>query len=80
MSKPTYNCSRHGGRGMFGCACGEGYCAIDRDRLRGSEAGYWCVICNRFLKAEEHEGGNLIVHDDVPHPDDMTFDDQARPQ
>lgn len=31
--------------------------------------GYYCVVCGRFLEAEE-EG--VIVHDDVPHPIDMT--------
>jgi hypothetical protein len=43
-------------------------------------SGYWCVICGRFLQAEEHEGGNLIVHDDIPHPGNMDFGDNANPQ
>ena len=41
-----------------------------------AECGYWCVVCDRFLPSED----GVIVHDDVPHPDDMTFDDDERPQ
>jgi len=39
--------------------------------------GYWCVVCGRHLPADED---GLIVHDDVPHPEDMTFDEEERPQ
>ena len=39
--------------------------------------GYWCVVCNRFLSSLEP---GLIVHDAVPHPESMTFDEQERPQ
>ncbi len=38
--------------------------------------GYWCVVCGRFLPANED---GVIVHDNVPHPD-MTFDEEERPQ
>ena len=38
--------------------------------------GYWCVVCGRFLEAEY----GVIVHDNVPHPKDMTFDDEDKPQ
>jgi len=38
--------------------------------------GYWCVVCGRYLMADE-EG--VILHDAVPHPD-MTFDDEEMPQ
>ncbi len=38
--------------------------------------GYWCVVCGRYLSADED---GLIVHDDVPHPD-MAFDEEERPQ
>ncbi len=38
-------------------------------------AGYWCVVCGRFLPSDD----GVIVHDDVPHPD-MTFDEEERPQ
>ena len=39
-------------------------------------SGYWCVICGRFLPSDD----GVIVHDDVPHPADMTFDDEDKPQ
>ena len=39
--------------------------------------GYWCVVCMRLI--EEDDSGAL-VHDDVPHPSTMTFDEDARPQ
>lgn len=38
--------------------------------------GYYCIVCGRFLPEED----GLIVHDDVPHPADMTFDDEENPQ
>ncbi len=44
---------------------------------RDAPAGYWCVVCGRFLPADDD---GLIVHDDVKHPDDMTFDDEDNPQ
>ncbi len=38
--------------------------------------GYWCVVCGRYLHADED---GLIVHDNVPHPE-MTFDEEERQQ
>jgi hypothetical protein len=38
--------------------------------------GYYCIVCGRFLPSEN----GMIVHDDVPHPADMTFDDEENPQ
>lgn len=62
-------------------------CRSDPDRLVAEieeemtttrqEPGYWCVICQRFLEADEY---GVIVHDNVPHPDDMTFDEDEKPQ
>jgi len=40
------------------------------------EDDYYCVVCGRFLPEED----GVIVHDDVPHPIDMTFDDEEKPQ
>lgn len=34
--------------------------------------GYWCVVCMRFVPREED---GALVHDDVPHPDTMAFDE-----
>ena len=39
--------------------------------------GYWCVICGRFLVRDED---GLIAHDDLPHPEDMVFNDDQNPQ
>lgn len=41
---------------------------------------YWCVACGRALVGEVNEGGSLFVHDDVPHPAGMTYDEEERPQ
>jgi hypothetical protein len=38
--------------------------------------GYYCVICGKFLPEED----GVIVHDDVPHPVDMDFGDEEKPQ
>lgn len=35
--------------------------------------GYWCVVCGRFLVADDM---GVIVHDDVPHPEAMTFNEE----
>jgi len=40
------------------------------------DEGYWCVICGRLLPSDE----GVVVHDNVPHPDGMTFDEDANPQ
>lgn len=42
--------------------------------------GYWCVVCGRFLPAILEGEDSIIVHDDVPHLDDMTFDEESNPQ
>ena len=39
--------------------------------------GYYCVVCGKFLLADER---GVIVHDDVPHPQHMTFDETENPQ
>ena len=35
-----------------------------------NEEGYYCVVCGRFLPADEH---GVIVHDDIEHPQEMDF-------
>lgn len=42
-----------------------------------SPDGYWCVVCGRFLLADKC---GVIVHDNVQHPENMTFDDEEHPQ
>ncbi len=41
-----------------------------------NEDGYWCVICGKFLQSND----GVIVHDDLPHPVTMNFDDEDKPQ
>jgi len=38
--------------------------------------GYYCVICGKFIEAV----GGVIVHDDIPHPPLMDFDEESNPQ
>lgn len=38
--------------------------------------GYYCVICGKYIEAVD----GVIVHDDIPHPPDMTFDEEENPQ
>jgi len=42
-----------------------------------SEDVYYCVVCGRGI--ERNEDG-VFVHDPVPHPPDMTFDEEERLQ
>ena len=39
--------------------------------------GYYCIVCGRFLLANEF---GVIVHDDISHPPKMAFDDEENPQ
>ena len=39
--------------------------------------GYHCVICGRFLPANEY---GVIIHDDIEHPQEMDFGDEEKPQ
>ena len=39
--------------------------------------GFWCLWCGRYLEADDD---GLIVHDDVEHPPNTTFDEEDRPQ
>ena len=49
-----------------------------RDSGKGDNmTGYYCVVCGKFLPADEH---GVIVHEDVPHPVDMDFGDEEKPQ
>jgi hypothetical protein len=42
-----------------------------------NECGYYCVICNRILPADDC---GVIVHDPIPHPPDMDFAEEEKPQ
>jgi hypothetical protein len=45
--------------------------------MNNAPKGYYCVICGRFIEADEY---GVIVHDDVPHPPRMDFDEERNPQ
>ena len=45
--------------------------------MEESGPGYWCVVFGRFLPADDL---GVIVHDAVPHPETMTFDDDQKEQ
>ena len=38
--------------------------------------GYWCVVCGKFLPLID----GVIVHLDVPHPENMDFNDEENEQ
>ena len=44
----------------------------------GSEP-YYCVICGECVVLDE-DGGRVIIHNDVPHPPALTFDEEDNPQ
>ena len=37
---------------------------------------YFCIYCMKEIVPERHEGGNLYIHDDVPHPNDFNQSDE----
>ena len=49
---------------------------LDANPVPMEGRNYWCVICQRLLPNDD----GVIVHDDVPHPDEMVFDEEDRPQ
>lgn len=57
---------------------GEEY--VQATLLPRSKKGYGCLVCGRFLEAEEVEGHWVVVHDNVPHPEWMTYDEESNPQ
>ncbi len=38
---------------------------------------YYCVVCKKLLEADEY---GVVVHDPIPHPIEMTFDEEDNPQ
>jgi len=45
-------------------------------RLEPPMPGYFCVVCGHFIPAVD----GVIVHDVVPHPVGIDFNEEARPQ
>lgn len=48
--------------------------------MKAENESYWCVVCGREIIPKIFENGNVYVHDDIPHPENMTFDEDERPQ
>lgn len=48
--------------------------------MKVENESYWCVVCGREIIPEIFENGNVYVHDDILHPETMTFDEDERPQ
>ena len=44
--------------------------------FRAMDEGYYCVVCGKYIEAVD----DVIVHDDIPHPADMAFDEEENPQ
>lgn len=44
--------------------------------LADAKPVYWCLICQRPLPITD----GVIVHDDVPHPDNFDFNEMENPQ
>lgn len=53
---------------------------INGVNMEAENESYWCVVCGREIIPEIFENGNVYVHDDIPHPETMTFDEDERPQ
>ncbi len=41
---------------------------------------YWCVVCGPCLREQVAEDCHVTVHNDIPHPQDMTYDEEEKPQ
>jgi hypothetical protein len=41
---------------------------------------YFCVICGQCQVTVHPGGARVIVHKDIPHPEDMTYDEEDNPQ
>lgn len=40
---------------------------------------HYCVVCGPCLRMAT-EGGHITPHNNLPHPDDMTHDEEDNPQ
>lgn len=47
--------------------------------LDGECAVYWCVVCGPILQLDEGDT-TLTLHNSIPHPVAMTFDEDENPQ
>lgn len=50
---------------------------IEREAaIRATTKHYYCVVCGRSIEAVH----GIFSHDDVPHPPDMNFYEEGKPQ
>lgn len=47
------------------------------DEILDGYDGYHCLYCKRYIEADEN---GVIVHDDVPHPENETYTEDENPQ
>lgn len=40
---------------------------------------YHCIVCGPCLR-ELCEDGSVTIHQDIPHPDNLEYDDEENPQ
>lgn len=45
--------------------------------LSCNDEGYVCVVCGRLIEPDET---GVMIHDEVPHPTNMLFNDEDQPQ
>lgn len=41
---------------------------------------YYCLICGPCMREHISEDDTITIHDDVPHPPDLEFDEEERMQ
>ena len=42
-----------------------------------NDEGYACVVCGRLIEPDDT---GVMVHDEIPHPINMLFNDEEQPQ
>lgn len=45
--------------------------------LSRNDEGYACVVCCRLIEPDDT---GVMVHDEIPHPINMIFNDEEQPQ
>ena len=41
---------------------------------------HYCMVCGPCLRMAVEDGGHITLHNNLPHPDDMTYDEEDNPQ
>ena len=64
-------------RNLLAAAIGQLLLDHQLKNVEKDDRGYWCVVCGRFLPSDD---AGVIVHDNMPHPQEMNFDEEDNPQ